>query len=50
MEYIFSECSNLKELDPSNFNTSNTKYKQETFFGCIKLPDKIKNKILNGVI
>ncbi len=46
MGYIFFGCSSLKKLDLKNFNTSNIKYKQGTFLGCIKLPDEIKNEIL----
>ena len=37
MNYMFYECSSLKELNISNFNTSNALYKSEMFYNCSSL-------------
>ena len=34
MAYIFSECSNLKELDLKSFNTSNVSNMTNMFYRC----------------
>ena len=39
---MFSECSNLKELDLKSFNTSNVSNMEWVFFVCINL-EKLDN-------
>ena len=53
---MFSECSNLKELDLKsfelnlqNFNTENVTDMKYMFDGYSNLPDKIKNKFWTRV-
>ena len=48
MEYMFSECSSLKELYINNFNIDKVVYMNYMFSGCSEeLKMKIKNKIIN---
>ena len=42
MEYMFSRCSALKELNISNCNTNNVKFMRNMFSGCL---NKFQNKI-----
>ena len=42
MSDMFSECSSLKELNLSNFNTNNVTNMRYMFSGC---SDQFKNKI-----
>ena len=37
MAYMFSECSNLKELDLKSFNTSNVSNMTNMFYECRSL-------------
>ena len=39
---MFRECSSLKELNISNFNTNNVRHMTGMFDGC---PDELKEKI-----
>ena len=39
MAYIFSECSNLKELDLKSFNTSNVSNMTNMFSRCSRLTE-----------
>ena len=45
MEYMFSWCISLTKLElGKNFNTSNIKYKQGTFWVVLNYPIKLKIK------
>ena len=39
MNYMFSHCSLLKELNISNFNTNNVTYMNSMFSGCSSLKE-----------
>ena len=39
MNYMFSKCSSLKELNLNNFNTNNVTYMSGMFSGCSSLKE-----------
>ena len=51
MSYMFYNCSSLKELDLSNFNTNNVTNMSYMFFGCSSLNElNLFNFNTNNVI
>ena len=44
MQYMFSDCSRLRSLNISNFNTSNETNIDLMFYGCNELKSNVTTK------